>query len=1246
MSLSAQIQSELSQKYAQPPLMKRGVAPIKVEEGLTMGMTQDKTDGDLRVDDYDENLLNDRLELNATIQFPKTSTEMDFIIETVNHRTSIFPKDADNRLSHSKLLYHIDINHPREITYDTKGKAMYTKHPICRTSTGWPCCTRKSRESDLSQYGAGLVLYFQFIKFLILVYAGLFILSLPCFVLYFSGNAFSNTAESEFKNFLAQFTIGNIGQASSACNSAQMVTTTNPESINLFCTFGTLDKVLDFGQTLVASNPVCKSDLYFTPERCSYTGGMSKVSKERLESVFKSNCMGKMNCSITLDTTMVPNNCTTGYQRKDLIYFMQAACTVESIEVFKDGWFSIFRGDVGLIVVSIDIVIVVSLFAALFFLKDNQERVAREIDNKEVTAKDFTVELRNIPKSTLKTKEFKATLWEWIETQCKQRGPQLECPDTQLPDEYQDKLMQVSFGLSDFGRLELLEKMRKLIKEEKKIRRAIAAYPEKQYEYQEETLTINQMKMEVIAKLDEHDRLHTTSECVVAFAQFQSMNGAQKFRKALRLSKWIQLFNGSMHEDKKFQGAWLDIKKAPEPEVINWENYTVTKSSRIIRNLISILITCILLLLSLGAVATAQYFSNSAQEGYETDQCANTDGLTMSAAYEDYLRGKKGAGLLGCYCLEQLALIQTGVKDITFPNGKKLCYNWFEGYTMSTAMALTTALVVELVNEILIATVSWTAGFLKFFNKSEELSSCISKMFIFEFINTALVIILVNAQCPFWDMPQNAPILAGKYDDFTVQWYRNVGVTLHFTMMLYIVSSPLISYGLMLPAGLLRWWDRGFQNKDLTKTRQVMQEDYEELYMGSEFPIEERYAKILNTFFVTMMLSPGMPTFYLIGFLDLMFLYWFDKIIVLRQCKTPPRYSQDLNKAAVNTMMYGVILHLPFAFLMYSYTEIFSDRQTMQELADSLVSSKNSILTQIFQSSYRVEQPHARVYMWACVAIFLLFVIYKVTVFLLDVLNSTLEWSPLKACLRSKAKIGAKLTPQQALKAYTEAGQPCFSNNLYQEITIEGLKSEYSRTKDEQKEYLQEVKSGAIQKDLVKYFYSRNDMKIKIIKGLVTKWQKESKMELQRLNTLETFDKLFPLHVGDLKKHRMRSLYSYDVRDHETFRHTFKVEAKIREFKESRKAILPAIVENVGTPKFPGQQNNFNESRQELIPLNTGGNGIKSDVLEDFEEDKNAKTAEKIIINESNGPIIPSPTPRREGQKTIRQKDLESQRSK
>jgi hypothetical protein len=148
---------------------------------------------------------------------------------------------------------------------------------------------------------------------MIVLYGTLFFFSLPSLVIYYSGNAFLSTRSSEFKSFLAQFTIGNIGQATSACNSAQMVTTTNPESINLFCTYGYMSSILEFGQTLVDMNPSCKSDMYFTPDHCSYTGSMSKESTQRLVYLFNANCLGKTQCTITLDTTLIPNNCTTGY---------------------------------------------------------------------------------------------------------------------------------------------------------------------------------------------------------------------------------------------------------------------------------------------------------------------------------------------------------------------------------------------------------------------------------------------------------------------------------------------------------------------------------------------------------------------------------------------------------------------------------------------------------------------------------------------------------------------------------------------------------------------------------------------------------------------------------------------------------------------------------------------------------------------------------------------------------------------
>lgn len=50
------------------------------------------------------------------------------------------------------------------------------------------------------------------------------------------------------------------------------------------------------------------------------------------------------------------------------------------------------------------------------------------------------------------------------------------------------------------------------------------------------------------------------------------------------------------------------------------------------------------------------------------------------------------------------------------------------------------------------------------------------KMFLVQFINTGIVIFLVNAQLGI--RINNFPVFAGQYDEFTVDWYRMVGSTI------------------------------------------------------------------------------------------------------------------------------------------------------------------------------------------------------------------------------------------------------------------------------------------------------------------------------------------------------------------------------------------------------------------------------------------------------------------------------------
>ena len=78
-------------------------------------------------------------------------------------------------------------------------------------------------------------------------------------------------------------------------------------------------------------------------------------------------------------------------------------------------------------------------------------------------------------------------------------------------------------------------------------------------------------------------------------------------------------------------------------------------------------------------------------------------------------------------------------------------------------MISTTAIVVEIINEVIVAIlmckVSYhdkylgSSEFQRFRNKTEQKLSNVPKIFLFEFINTVLILILINAKVPELQIP-------------------------------------------------------------------------------------------------------------------------------------------------------------------------------------------------------------------------------------------------------------------------------------------------------------------------------------------------------------------------------------------------------------------------------------------------------------------------------------------------------------
>jgi hypothetical protein len=112
-----------------------------------------------------------------------------------------FNRDADNHLSLERLKSNYYDNHLN------KNKSSY---PLFSTRTGWHCRSKKWRNSDITELGVGISIYFKFLKFMMCLFAWFTFLSLPAYFFYFNGSE-SHKITNSFQYVLSAFTLGNLG---------------------------------------------------------------------------------------------------------------------------------------------------------------------------------------------------------------------------------------------------------------------------------------------------------------------------------------------------------------------------------------------------------------------------------------------------------------------------------------------------------------------------------------------------------------------------------------------------------------------------------------------------------------------------------------------------------------------------------------------------------------------------------------------------------------------------------------------------------------------------------------------------------------------------------------------------------------------------------------------------------------------------------------------------------------------------
>jgi len=390
----------------------------------------------------------------------------------------------------------------------------------------------------------------------------------------------------------------------------------------------------------------------------------------------------------------------------------------------------------------------------------------------------------------------------------------------------------------------------------------------------------------------------------------------------------------------------VTVKPAPSPSSVMWENLHITSAERCLRTTITGNITVGLLglsflllwfaswkttqvqntsqLSSCASVATLPLLPNSPSMSFyhsmvaeavnETKYCTCATMPWSSYSYSQLAAPYKSTGLLDASdcpfqsCPRWLVLDATGVWSQSF------CVFWLYNRASAALLVVSAAVLVLFVNVLL-------AWFMRLLTKVEghhsyeDLNASLAlRLFYASFINTGLLVVVINIAWPF--VVAYSEFKTGKYNDFTVAWYDNVGTSLLVTMLINIFSAHI--YYVLCGCLFCR------HSRKADASRFITQRDLNKSLMGPFSDPSVRISQLFNTIFVCFTFSTGLPLMIPVAASSVFLFYWVDKTLFMWYFRKPPHYSIKLQQTMSALLPGALLLHLGVGIWMLTASGGFS----------------------------------------------------------------------------------------------------------------------------------------------------------------------------------------------------------------------------------------------------------------------------------------------------------------------------------
>ncbi len=434
-------------------------------------------------------------------------------------------------------------------------------------------------------------------------------------------------------------------------------------------------------------------------------------------------------------------------------------------------------------------------------------------------------------------------------------------------------------------------------------------------------------------------------------------------------------------------GKRLRVERAPEPANILWENFGVPAWTVVLRRIVSALASFVLIICTVVAFVAAEQYRGSAPSTCDIAVCDDRlefPLLNRNVSFPRAVIGDSteiGVAGIGLACASSVQS-ESGSNDaqadyggeltelmfregITNSRGHPTClggYEFCQGLEDEVRRDLEFSVCKDayfrarLFSDAMFEYVPWVALVLvnvflrwgvkrlglieRHTSKAERALSVAKKLFLAQFINTALAIWLahvprseVTSKVPGaaavdatsgWGVTAAgggvsapAPMASEATDGLLgAQWYRETGSGLTAALLINMLLPRIGVYARAAWGCMCR--------SRCCSCCAATQEQLNQRYAGQFMDLSERYACLWSTVFSTMFYSSGMPVLLIIGAMDLSLMYYCERNALFKHYAKPEAYDEQLAVLSSSFLNYAAPLHLIGAAFMYSDPSVWA----------------------------------------------------------------------------------------------------------------------------------------------------------------------------------------------------------------------------------------------------------------------------------------------------------------------------------